>query len=88
MVALLTRADRPVIVASFGRAAGVESPAGWIASLRRSKTGVLLSPASTFDGSIFGGRLSAEKVFSGPPGRAVAGYAGGVEIVQIPLYEG
>lgn len=87
MVALLARADRPAVVASFGRAAGLESPAGWVASLRRSKTGLLLSPASKYDGSIFGGRLSEEMVFSGPPGRAVAGHAGGVEIVQVPLHE-
>jgi S-DNA-T family DNA segregation ATPase FtsK/SpoIIIE len=59
---------------------------GWPAALKRGRTGLLLSPRSTFEGDVFGiHRLPDALVFDGPAGRAVAGVDGRLDVVQVPF---
>lgn len=57
---------------------------GWLAALKRTRTGLIFSPRSKFDGALFGATLPEHMVFQGPTGRAVVGFAGKIDIVQVP----
>jgi S-DNA-T family DNA segregation ATPase FtsK/SpoIIIE len=58
---------------------------GFSADARRSRSGLLLSPASHLDGELLGVRLPRSAVFSGPPGRGLLVRSGQVLLVQVPL---
>ncbi len=52
---------------------------------RRSRSGLLLSPASPLDGELLGVRLSRSATFSGPVGRGLLVRSGQVLLVQVPV---
>ena len=57
---------------------------GFTADARRSRTGLLLSPASHLEGELLGVRLARSAAFSGPPGRGLLVRGGHVQLVQVP----
>lgn len=71
-------------------AAGASTPirmqaSGFVATMRRSRYGMVLCPESGYDAGTFGApNFDGELVFAGPPGRAVVGLAGELDIVQVP----
>jgi S-DNA-T family DNA segregation ATPase FtsK/SpoIIIE len=73
------------VIAAVAADALTGATAPWVAALKRNRTGVLLSPRSKFDGAVFGGTLSDQMIFDGPPGRGIAGIGGRVDIVQMPV---
>jgi S-DNA-T family DNA segregation ATPase FtsK/SpoIIIE len=77
-------ATRSVVVAG-DLGAIADASRGPLALAKRARTGLVLSPRNRYDGSALGARFPDELIFSGPPGRAVAGVAGTLEVVQIPL---
>jgi S-DNA-T family DNA segregation ATPase FtsK/SpoIIIE len=58
---------------------------GFAADARRSRSGLLLSPASHLDGELLGLRLLRSAAFSGPPGRGLLVRGGKALLVQVPL---
>jgi DNA segregation ATPase FtsK/SpoIIIE, S-DNA-T family len=60
---------------------------GPVAALKKSRSGLLLSPSAANDGDLFGVRLS-RSVLGGPPGRGVLVIGGGAEAVQVPTVPG
>jgi hypothetical protein len=59
---------------------------GWIPLVTRHKAGLVLCPESVFDGQLLGSaNLPRGLLFSGPQGRAVLGFAGDLDVVQVPL---
>ncbi|MHB1535791.1 MAG: FtsK/SpoIIIE domain-containing protein [Acidimicrobiales bacterium] len=61
---------------------------GAIAEARRAKTGILLSPASAFDGDLFGMRVPGAFLDRMPPGRGCLVLGGTCTLVQVALPEG
>ncbi len=57
---------------------------GFIPEVRKSKTGLLLTPESPGDGDLLGLRLPRTALFQGPPGRAVHIAQGDMKVVQVP----
>ena len=57
---------------------------GFAFDARRSRSGLLLSPASTDVGDLLGVRLQPSGVFSGPVGRGLLVRSGQVQLVQVP----
>jgi S-DNA-T family DNA segregation ATPase FtsK/SpoIIIE len=58
---------------------------GWLATLRRTRTGLLLNPSSHVDGEVFGLRLPRSVRGGQPPGRGllvVRGEAGPAQVIQ------
>lgn len=78
--------DRPALVVGGGTTdelgAAYRGPA---AALKRSRSGVLLSPASPNDADVFGVRLPRSALGSTTPGRGVLATAGTWQVVQVPV---
>lgn len=60
---------------------------GFAFDARRSRSGLLLSPASPDEGDLLGVRLDRSAVFSGPPGRGLLIRSGNVLLAQVPAPE-
>ena len=58
---------------------------GVVAEARRAKSGLLLSPSSTFDGDLVGVRLAQSTVGRTPPGRGCLVLGGESVLVQVPF---
>ena len=58
---------------------------GVIVEARRARTGLLLSPSSSFDGDLFGVRLAPSLVGRQPPGRGCLLRGGEYLLVQVPF---
>ncbi|WP_018680141.1 FtsK/SpoIIIE domain-containing protein [Actinokineospora enzanensis] len=58
---------------------------GWLATLRRTRTGVLLNPGSCADGEVFDLRLPRTTAGGWPPGRALLVRDGNPMPAQVPL---
>ncbi len=58
---------------------------GVVAEARRARSGLLLSPASTFDGDLVGVRLAQSMIGRMPPGRGFLVAGGDPLLVQVPL---
>ncbi|MCU1592718.1 MAG: cell division-related protein [Frankiales bacterium] len=58
---------------------------GFTADARKSRSGLLLSPASHLEGELFGVRLPRSAAFSGPPGRGLLLRSGQPLLVQVPV---
>ncbi|MGZ6827767.1 MAG: hypothetical protein ACXVGH_13335, partial [Mycobacteriales bacterium] len=58
---------------------------GFVADARRSRSGLLLSPASHLEGELLGVRLARSAAFTGPAGRGLLVRGGQVTLVQVPL---
>ena len=84
-LALVNRTASVAVVAAASTEELSNGNRGWLAALKRPRTGVLLSPRTKYDGALFGGTLPDHMVFQGPPGRGVVGIAGRTDIVQLPL---
>lgn len=56
---------------------------GWLAAARRSRSGLLLNPASHVDGEVFGLRLARSVNGGWPPGRAMLVTRGEVSAIQV-----
>jgi S-DNA-T family DNA segregation ATPase FtsK/SpoIIIE len=57
---------------------------GFTADARKSRTGLLLSPASHLEGELLGVRLTRSAAFTGPPGRGLLVRGGQALLVQVP----
>jgi S-DNA-T family DNA segregation ATPase FtsK/SpoIIIE len=76
----------PAVVAAVNADLLTGASPPWCAALKRGRTGLLLSPKSRYDGAVFGASsLPESMIFDGPPGRAVAGIGGRLDVVQVPL---
>jgi len=60
---------------------------GWLAALRRARTGLLLNPLSHVDGELFDIRLPRSISGGWPPGRALLVTRGQYSAVQVPFHE-
>lgn len=61
---------------------------GYIAGVRRHKSGLVLCPDSPYDGSLIGaGNLDRASLFAAPAGRALLGLAGDMTLIQVPMTE-
>ena len=58
---------------------------GFVADVRRSRTGLLLGVASHLDGELLGVRLPRASVRPGPAGRGLLVRHGAVDVVQVPV---
>ena len=58
---------------------------GFTADARKSRSGLLLSPASHLDGELLGVRLARSAAFTGPAGRGLLVRSGTAQLVQVPL---
>ena len=58
---------------------------GFTADARKSRSGLLLSPASHLDGDLLGVRLARSAAFTGPAGRGLLVRGGAAQLVQVPL---
>ena len=58
---------------------------GFTADARKSRSGLLLSPASHLQGELLGVRLPRSAAFAGPPGRGLLITPGRVTTVQVPM---
>src|SRR6185312_12456657 len=58
---------------------------GWLATVRRSRRGLLLNPSSHVDGELFDLRLPRSITGGWPAGRALLVDAGTYTTVQVPL---
>ena len=58
---------------------------GFTADVRKSRSGLLLSPQSHLQGELFGTRLARSATFNGPPGRGLLITPGQVLQVQVPV---
>ena len=58
---------------------------GFTADVRKSRSGLLLSPQSHLQGELLGTRLARSATFSGPPGRGLLLTPGHVVMVQVPV---
>lgn len=76
--------DHIAVVAAGSLEIFSDSVKGWMGAVKRSKTGLVLSPRNKYDGAFFGGTFPEPMVFQGPPGRAVAGVRGQLSMVQLP----
>lgn len=87
LTTLIQQPRQGVAVVIAGTTEFVKSSAGgFMPAVRRQKAGLLLSPDSTYDGALIGmGTLERSALFTGPPGRALFGLAGDVDLVQVPL---
>jgi S-DNA-T family DNA segregation ATPase FtsK/SpoIIIE len=61
---------------------------GWLAATRRSRSGLLLNPASHVDGEVFELRLPRSIGGGWPPGRALLVERGEVTMTQVPAPQG
>ena len=78
------RAERRAVALAGGTAElNAAAFRGLVAEARRSRAGLLLSPAAPSDAELFGIRLPRTVMFSGPPGRGVMLSRGRHEIVQV-----
>ncbi|WP_112272033.1 FtsK/SpoIIIE domain-containing protein [Lentzea terrae] len=57
---------------------------GWLASARRARSGLLLSPASSIAGEVFDLRLPRSTAGNWPPGRGLLVRRGGATLAQVP----
>ena len=57
---------------------------GFTADARKSRSGLLLTPASHLDGELLGVRLPRSAAFSAPPGRGLLVRSGLSLLVQVP----
>jgi S-DNA-T family DNA segregation ATPase FtsK/SpoIIIE len=80
--------DLRAAVAVAGTAGELNQFRGFVPEVRKSKAGLLLSPASTADGDLLGVRLPRTALFSGPPGRGVLALGGEIDVVQVPFDDG
>jgi S-DNA-T family DNA segregation ATPase FtsK/SpoIIIE len=71
----------PLVVAAAEPAEAALAFRGLLAALRRSRTGLLLSPRSAADGEAFGLRVGA--IDAVPPGRGLLVHAGRAIAVQV-----
>lgn len=58
---------------------------GWLAAVRRARTGLLLAPESSADGEIFDLRLPRSTGGGMPPGRGLLVLRGELQPAQVPL---
>ena len=58
---------------------------GWLAAVRRSRSGLLLNPAGHVDGEVFGLRLARSLAGGWPPGRALLVRRGEITPAQVIL---
>ena len=58
---------------------------GFTADVRKSRSGLLLSPQSHLEGELLGARLARSAAFNGPPGRGLLITPGQVLLVQVPV---
>ena len=58
---------------------------GFTADVRKSRSGLLLSPRSHLEGQLLGARLARSAAFNGPPGRGLLITPGQVLLVQVPV---
>lgn len=78
--------DHAVVVAGDTGTLSASS-GGFAFDARRSRSGLLLSPASLDEGDLLGVRLQRSGVFSGPVGRGLLVRSGEVQLVQVPQPE-
>lgn len=78
--------DRPGLVVGAGSAddlsSGYRGPA---ATMKKSRNGILLAPASPNDGDVFGLRVPRSALGASTPGRGLLVTAGSWQLVQVPL---
>jgi S-DNA-T family DNA segregation ATPase FtsK/SpoIIIE len=79
--------DRGAGLVAAGTAGEMGQFRGFIPEVRKSRSGLLLCPATVADGDVVGVRLPRTAVFAGPPGRAVMVVAGAMTLIQVPFYD-
>jgi S-DNA-T family DNA segregation ATPase FtsK/SpoIIIE len=79
-------ADQAVVVAGTTEDLGSQYR-GFVVDVRRSRSGLLISPQSSNDGDLLGVRLP-RNMAAGPPGRGLLALNGTITAVQVALPEG